>query len=306
MSRRAEATPLSRGGGGMIGEGRRSLSRGAERANRWRALPRWVDGLWKTLPLVLLLGGMGGGTVWLWRSGLPQAAVGRVEDIGVNLAALLGYRVKEIWVTGRSGSEKDDLLAAVGLRRGDPIFRVSLPEAKARLEKLPWIASAVLERRLPDTLFVRVVEREPMALWQNDRRLVLIDRAGKILAEQGVERFAQLPIVVGQGAEQQAPALLNHLAENPELAAHVGAAVLVAGRRWDLRLDNGVNVRLPETDYPGALRRLGEILRTEPLLERNIVTIDLRLSDRLIFQSGPSPTPPVSPLPKRRTGSEKT
>ena len=266
--------------------GRQVLFRAAERANRRRAWPRWTFAALRGVLLLGLLAGAGGGGWWLWRSGIAQGVYDGFGGTVINATALLGYRVDEVLVEGRSGSEKADLLAAIKVKRGDPILGVSLSRAQSELERLPWVAAATVERRLPNLVFVRITERRPMALWQFDRKLVLIDKFGKILADQCVERFARLPIIVGPGAPEHAPELLDQLAGSPILSPHMGAAVWVGGRRWDLRLDNGINVRLPEYDYIGALRRLSDLVSRESLFDRDIVAIDLRLPDRLIVQTG--------------------
>jgi cell division protein FtsQ len=228
---------------------------------------------------------VGGGGFWLWRAGIAAAVYNGFGGAVVELTAAAGFRVGEVFLEGRNGSEKEELMAALQVQRGDPIFGVSLTEARSALEKLPWIAGASIERHLPDTLLVRLTERQPMALWQFDRRLVLIDRFGTILAEQGVERFAHLPIVVGRGAPEHAPDLLNQLALAPVLAARIGAAVWVGNRRWDLRLDNGINIRLPESDYGAAITRLSALMAKDSILDKDLAVIDLRLPDRMTFQT---------------------
>ncbi|MCH7555160.1 MAG: cell division protein FtsQ, partial [Proteobacteria bacterium] len=56
------------------------------------------------------------------------------------------------------------------------------------------------------------------------------------------------------------------------------------GRRWNLRLDNGVDVELPEAGINAAWRRLADIERRHRLLSRDITAIDLRLPDRLVVR----------------------
>jgi len=274
-----------------ISPGRQVLARAAERANRRRAWPRWTLPALRLLLLLAVLAGAGGGGWWLWRAGIAQAVYDGFGGALIHVTALAGYRVDEVLVEGRGGSEKADLLAAIEVKRGDPILGLSLTRARAQLERLPWIAAATVERRLPNLVFIRITEREPMALWQYDRKLVLIDKFGTILADQGVERYAKLPIIVGPGAPEHAPELLGQLANEPIISPHMGAAVWVGGRRWDLRLDNGINVRLPEYDYIAALRRLSDLVSRESLFDRDIVAIDLRLPDRMIVQTGERPAP---------------
>lgn len=283
-----------------ISPGRQVLARAAEKANRRRAWPRWTLPALRALAVLAVVAGLGGGGWWLWRSGIAQGITSGFSGTLVQATALAGFRVGEVLVEGRSGAEKADLLAAIDVKRGDPILGISLVKAQEQLQRIPWIASATVERRLPDLVYIRVTERKPMALWQYDRRLVLIDKDGTVLAEQGVERFAKLPIIVGRGAPDHAPELLALLANEPIISPHMGAAVWVGGRRWDLRLDNGINVRLPEYDYVAALRRLSDFVSRESLFDRDIVAIDLRLPDRMIVQTGERPAPP----PRKSSGEK--
>ena len=270
---------------------RRQFYRDAERANRRRAWPRWIQPALRSAGVLALLGGIAVGGGLLWQSGLAQRLGDGLGGSVIRATALAGFRVDEVLVTGRSGAEKQDLLNAIKLQRGDPILGFSIGRAQAELQRLPWIAAATVERRLPNMVYIRITERVPMALWQFDRKLVLIDKAGTILADQGVERFVKLPIIVGKGAPEHAPELLRQLSNEPILSPHLAAAVWVGSRRWDLRLDNGINVRLPEYDYAGALRRLSDLVSRESLFDRDIVAIDLRLPDRLIVQTAESGVP---------------
>ena len=278
---------------------RRQFFRDAERANRRRAWPRWIQPALRAAAVLAVVGGIGGGGALLWQSGVAQHFTDGIGGAVIRATALAGFRVDEVLVTGRSGAEKQDILNAVNLKRGDPILGLSLSRAQAELQRLPWIAAATVERRLPNLVYIRITERVPMALWQYDRKLVLIDKSGTILADQGVERFVKLPIIVGKGAPEHAPELLLHLASEPILSPHLAAAVWVGSRRWDLRLDNGINVRLPEYDYAGALRRLSDLVSRESLFDRDIVAIDLRLPDRLIVQTA------ESGIPHKKTSGEK-
>ncbi len=276
--------------------GRQMASRAVERANRYRAWPRWAVPAVRFSVMALLIVSVAGSVFWLWRTGLTQRVVEGVGNSVMQATAGMGFRVNEVFVEGRSGSEKADLLGAIHLQRGDPILGFNLSRARAELEHLPWIASATVERRLPDLVLIRLTERQPMALWQVDGKVVLIDRGGNILinsdilASSNVERFSKLPIIVGQGAPEHAPELLSLLDAEPILSPHLGAAVWVGGRRWDLRLDNRINVRLPEIDYATALHRLGELVTSESLFDRDIIAIDMRLPDRLIVQTSENAT----------------
>jgi cell division protein FtsQ len=112
-----------------------------------------------------------------------------------------------------------------------------------------------------------------------------------VIAGANPGRFTELPLVVGKGANDRARELLAMLRSEPELAPRVLAAVRVSGRRWNLRLEAGIDVQLPEDDPAKAWAQLARIQRSQGVLERNIVTIDLRLPDRLVVRMAPGATP---------------
>jgi len=214
------------------------------------------------------------------------------------LTAALGFSVEDVAVLGRDRTEVADILDALNVKRGTPILAASPAEAKARLEALPWVRSAAVTRLLPDTLAVRIVERKPMALWQHGGKFELIDEEGNVLPVVQLGEFSSLPVLVGEGAPQSGQALLQMLAEEPALRDRVAAAIRVSDRRWNLRMENGMDVELPEENATAAWRELARLDRTYGLLERDIRRVDLRLPDRMVLQSAPAPEKPTAPKKK--------
>lgn len=226
-------------------------------------------------------GGMGSGAGWIPRDfqGFRMAALGATGDAG--------FRVEEVLVAGRDQTDRDQILAALGVARGDPILGFDPHSAHERVMNLPWIRSASVERRLPGTILVRIEERVPMALWQHERQHNLIDREGNILADHDLRNFSHLPMVVGSDAHEKARVFLDILGQYPDIAEDVEAAIRVGKRRWDIHLTNGIEVRLPETGLTAALDELSRMTDEIDLFERDVVAIDLRLEDRLVVQTSP-------------------
>jgi cell division protein FtsQ len=233
-----------------------------------------------------------------------EAVIAQSEDRAIALAARLGLVVEDIEVEGRAMTGRDAILRALGATRGTPILAVSPSQAKAQLEALPWVRSAAVERRLPDTLHVRLVERQPLAFWQRQGKLVLIDRDGTVITGDRLDRFPGLIVIVGDDAPRRAAALVDMLASQPDLAGRVVAAVLVGGRRWNLQLDNGIGVQLPEDGSEAAWARLAELEHTSRLLARDVQVVDMRLPDRLVVRINPEP--PKEPAKKGRPAAKNT
>ena len=272
-------------------------ARAAARSSRRRRAPRWLRRL-GAAGLAAALIGIGGFAVHL--SGWDAAAVERVHARVLALSAEAGLVVSDVVVQGRGRTGGDAILAALGAARGTPMLAINPAAAKARLEALPWIRSASVERLLPDTLYVQVTERQPLALWQRKGKLQLIDREGAVVAVPSLDEFTDLIILVGQDAPKAAAPLLEMLASEPALRPHVAAAVRVGGRRWNLKLDSGIDIELPEDNVGAAWHQLAQLDRTDGLLERDILKVDLRLPDRLVLQV-PEPAKPA-PAKKKNVG----
>jgi cell division protein FtsQ len=216
---------------------------------------------------------------------LSAAALGhRVEDGLLEATARLGFAVTDVAVEGRRETDPATILKALAVRRGTPILAFSPSRAAIRIAALPWVRSARVERLLPGTIFVRLVERRPLALWQHGGVMQLIDDEGAVIPVGDLGRFAKLPLVVGEDAAAHAGALVRMLRREPRLAAHVTAAIWVDGRRWNLRLDKGVQVLLPADDPGAAWAELARLERNSAILQRDIDTIDMRLPDRLVLR----------------------
>jgi cell division protein FtsQ len=226
--------------------------------------------------------------ILLVRSAQPGGTVARLRD---GIASAANMRVQDIVVEGRNNTPEPLVDAALGVHRGDSMLAFSIGSARQRLETLSWVEHATVERRLPGTLVVNLVERRPYAIWQHEGKFVLIDRDGQVVANEDVATFGELPLVVGPGAPQAATALLEALAAQPALKARVIAAVRVGERRWNLRMKNGTDVLLPEGAEPQALAKLAELQSADALLDRPLTVVDMRLADRLVVRPQ---TPPVA------------
>jgi cell division protein FtsQ len=202
-----------------------------------------------------------------------------------------GYRVDDIFVEGRVKTPRDQLLAALDVKRGDAILAVDLAAAQKRIEEIPWVRSAAVERRLPNQIHILITERQPIALWQNKGRYFLVDHDGQIVGDQ-IDDYANLPLTVGEGAPDHAAELVAMLATEPLLKDRVKAATWVGDRRWNVMLDrtpDGIEVRLPEEDAESAWHDLAKLDQQQSLLERQVGVIDMRLPDRLVLRAGLAP-----------------
>lgn len=253
---------------------------------RKRAAPLWKDATVLAAAGLVVAAVVGAGFWRLDRTGWIDNAVAGIDGFVVETFADIGFRVEDVLVVGRDRTGRANLLKALRVERGAPLFGFDPREARARIESLPWVMAASVERLLPNTVLVRVEEREPLALWQKNGRFRLIDRRGEVIVDRDLKPFANLPVLAGEGAPKHAADLIALIKAEPHLAAMVKAAVRVGDRRWNVRLVNNIDIRLPEIDARGAWRRLADYQRRHRVLERDVRVLDLRLPDRLIVETG--------------------
>jgi cell division protein FtsQ len=264
---------------------RNDTQKAMQKANCRRGRPRWVRAAVKAGLIALPVVMMGGAGTWAYQTGWFGMMGDKATAALLELTVDAGLEVQEVLVEGRNETDRAAVMAAIQVKSGDPIMKFDPEVARAGLERLRWVATATVERRLPNTVFVKLDERRPMALWQRDGKLALIDRDGEVLTERELGRYNNLLQIIGADAPKHAQELLGHLGTVPTLFQRVNSATRIGGRRWDLRLTNGVVIRLPESDIGGALHHLVDQEAKQPVLDRDIVAVDLRLPDRLVIQT---------------------
>jgi cell division protein FtsQ len=228
--------------------------------------------------ILLLLASVGYGAVRGDHLALILAQLKDTRDAFANAA---GFRITQLSVTGHRHLSQQDILDAAGVSERTSLLFLDVERARERLKASPWIADASVRKTFPDRLEIAFVEREAFALWQKDGRVSLIAADGTVLAPFADRQYASLPLVVGPGAERKAKDFLTVLGRYPAIRDEVRASILVGDRRWNLKLRNGIDVRLPETNIEQGLELLARLDRDKHLLTRDITAVDLRLPDRV-------------------------
>lgn len=219
---------------------------------------------------------------WLWLGG-GESSLGQAL---VNLSAKKGFVVSSVMIEGRVHADPASLRDAISVQRGDPIFGFRLADLREKVEEIPWVRTARVERRLPDILYIQLEERKPVALWQKDGVLALVDRDGVVLSHQGLEQFSSLPMVSGANAQIHAKDLADMVEAEPEIARRLEVAQWVGDRRWTLHMKGGVMVLLPEEDPELALRQIVQTQEREGIFDRGLVAeIDARIPGKLGVQA---------------------
>lgn len=218
-------------------------------------------------------------------TGIYGMILGGHADHVLNVStAAAGFAVENVAVEGNIETSEIDILQQLGLDGTTSVMGLGAAEARQALLQLPWVEDAEVRKVYPNEISVQIAERKPFAIWQNGDELILIEKNGSVIAPMNERKFIGLPFYVGLGADVRASKFDGMIAPYPALKERVRAYVRVANRRWDLYLDNGVIVRLPEDHTEAALAELAQLDRERELLSRDIAAVDLRLTDRITIQ----------------------
>jgi cell division protein FtsQ len=231
--------------------------------------------------VLILLGSAGFGIV---KGGHVEELTTALSDTRNALANSTGFRITTVAINGRKQLTQDEVLAIGGVNGRSSLLFLDAEAVRDKLKANPWIGEATVLKLYPGRLQIDITERSAFALWQQDGHLSVIADDGAVLEPYLSRRFISLPLVVGKGAETRARDFLALLARYPQVRSVTKAAIFVGERRWNLRLQDGLDVRLPENDVGNALAALSTLDKEDHLFSRDIVAVDMRLPDRLVVQ----------------------
>ena len=233
------------------------------------------------LTVLLLLGSASLGVV---KGGHVEELVEALSDTRNALANSAGFRITTVAINGRKQLSQDEVLAIGGVNGRSSLLFLDAATVRDKLRTNPWIADATILKLYPGQLQIDIVERSAFALWQQDGRLSVIADDGAVLEPYMSRRFISLPLVVGKGADVRARDFIALLDRYPQVRSVTKAAIFVGERRWNLRLKDGLDIRLPENDVGNALALLSKLDKEDRLFSRDVVTVDMRQPDRLTVQ----------------------
>lgn len=313
------AAVRARRGGRMPPESPRGKRRKAPPpAPAYESMPR--------LARIKLSGGLTGDDVNVSGKSLVLALTGAVFFLGAGIAgaAWLGsslFDAREAFVRGADGVVASagfeiDAIEIASMPNGPALTdarktevrNLIVPEGRhsllaldpqnvqARVESLDWVASARVRRLWPSTLVVEVERRQSYARWRENGQVTVIDANGERLLTERAADHPELPLVVGAGAGPAAQPLLIALEELPEVRARLTSLVRVGDRRWNVELENGATIALPEQGAVEALTRLEALQAQYALLDRPLAQLDMRAPGRLAVRVHPELAGGLRPL----------
>jgi cell division protein FtsQ len=257
-------------------------SRWAYRFERLMLTPLFRLFLRVVVPFVVVAGAA---TVWLSDADRRESLNLAVNDLRREIATRPEFMVSAMTVDGASQGTSEDIRDILSLSFPTSSFDLDLPAIRERVEELPAIASVAVRVRPGGILELNVAERTPVVVWRTHEGLTLVDPEGNVTGPAIARAaYAQMPLIAGEGAEHHVPQALRLFSAAAPLADRVIGLVRVGERRWDLVLDRGQRIKLPEQGAVEALDRVVALNHAEELLERDIKVVDMRLAHRPTVQ----------------------
>lgn len=211
----------------------------------------------------------------------------RVDETVTWLSSASGLAIESVKITGQTETSEIAVLNQLELPPEASLATFDLSSARERVETLPWVENATLRKVYPATLKITIDERKPYVLWQRDQTVSVIDEQGRIIGDASDTHFRDLIRVVGQGADKRAGEAIALAASASSIRSRLRAAVLISERRWNLMLDNGVTLMLPQEKPEEALAVIADLDARNGLLSKDVVSVDLRLGNRMFVRLTP-------------------
>lgn len=195
-----------------------------------------------------------------------------------------GMVLENVLIDGHHNLSTTDIASALNADVGTPILSIDLAKVRDVLSKNEWVKNAVIERRLPNTIYINITERVPIAIWQNEKKLYLVDEEGSVINPDDISKFAGLIHVVGSDAPIHVATLKAEIDNNDALKKRIVSFVRYGERRWNILLEQDITVKMPENDFVRAYKYLSKLNENNKLFDCNYKVIDLRDDAKYFFE----------------------
>ena len=201
----------------------------------------------------------------------------------------LGFVVKDVVIEGRNKIPAPILKKAIDVKIGDSLTQHNLTEIKDRLQQIDWVKDCVVYRQLPNQLFIKIIERYPIALWHNQKNVYVIDNSGIAILIHSLKDYSHLPHFTGENAPEKAHEILKVIEDYPIVKENLTSYNRIRKRRWDLVLFKTMIVKLPEESLhkdalDNALKKLYKLLSLKTITAQNTHSVDLRIENKQFIQ----------------------
>ncbi len=211
---------------------------------------------------------------------------GHMPAVLKTMTSASGLAVDEVRIVGNRETSELDVVGVLGLDGMTSLATFDVRQARADISGLPWVAEATVRKNYPGTINVDIKERNGYAVWQHGDHLTVVDSMGRPIDDYAAARDNTLPLITGRGAPERVREAMGLVGAFPAIARQTKGFIRVGERRWDVRLRNGITIKLPEDGAGKALEALVALDEGQGLLTRDISEIDMRLPDRVVVRLG--------------------
>lgn len=260
-------------------------SRWAYRMHRMWLTPYFRVMMRKGLPTLVIVVALG---LYFTNDARQTAMVNGLVGLRTQFEQRPEFRVGLISVDGASIDLAEAIRGKIGLNLPMSSFDIDLDAARARVESLDAVASAVVRVRAGGILHVEITERVPVIVWRTGDAIDLLDATGHRVAGLAARSDRpDLPLIAGDGADQAADEALAVYAAAGPILPRVRGLVRMGDRRWDILLDRDQRILLPADNPVQAVERLIALDQVQDLMARDILTVDLRNERRPVLRLSP-------------------
>jgi cell division protein FtsQ len=233
--------------------------------------------------------GFGLGLLFFGAVGYSGAKLGGEYDAFVRengqprdlIARALGFGLDSVTIAGQVELNQKQILDTAGVNARQSLLFLDADDIRRKLMAVPMVKNVSVRKLFPGRLMIEVTERQPFGLWQKDGTVHIVATDGAPIDVFQDDKFAGLPFVVGEGANLRIDEFMGLLAAAGDLRSKIRAGILVSNRRWTLKMNNNVEVLLPEANPKAAVALLAKLEAERGVLEKDVVSLDLRVAGKL-------------------------
>ncbi len=194
------------------------------------------------------------------------------------------FALENVYLEGQKKSSTKAIIAAAELKIGDSIFKKSVEQIKENIDNVPWVLNSVIYRKLPNSLYIGIMEREPIGIWQYQKKLYLFDINSVKINYDKFAEFKHLPILICDDINLYINELYPIISKNKELYSKITSIIRISERRWNVRFNEDLEIKLPEENLEEAWNILLKINKNNEFLNDDVISIDLRTEKRIFIE----------------------
>ena len=194
-----------------------------------------------------------------------------------------GFKIKNILIIGTHNLSQDYVINIINTQNHINILNVNLHSIYNKIIQNSWVEETYVERILPDTIKIKVLEKKPIAIWQNQKGNKLITVNGDVIYHANVNKFKNsFPIIKGEKSKENISSILKILETNKNFAKNIWSLTFINQRRWDLHFNQGLIVRLPSQNVIKAWQKIIKLQTNYNILNLRLTEIDLRNPEQIL------------------------